>query len=177
VTEYHDGILLFEIMEKEVWKKAMNDSAGLANYFSDNNASYMWQERLDAKIYICNTLENAEMVKTLIEENETDSVIESELNKSTELGLTIREGKFERGEEKFLENVAWSKGISHQEVNGSFLVVNVLDVLPQQNKELTEVKGLVTSAYQDELDTQWVKELRTKYEYTINSEALNSAIK
>ena len=29
VTEYHEGILLFSIMEKEVWNRASQDTAGL----------------------------------------------------------------------------------------------------------------------------------------------------
>jgi len=33
VGEYHDGILLFNIMEQEVWGKASKDSSGLANYY------------------------------------------------------------------------------------------------------------------------------------------------
>lgn len=173
VTEYHDGILLFEIMEKEVWKKAMSDSAGLANFYDSTKSEYMWEERLEASMYICNSKENAEQVLSMLNQNMADSLIESEMNKSSELGVTIRKGKFEKEQETFLANVKWTKGVSIQEVNGSFVVVNVSDVLPVQPKELNEVKGLVTSAYQDELDKRWIKELRSKYSYTINKEALN----
>ncbi len=33
VSEYHDGILLFNIMEQEVWGKASKDTSGLASYY------------------------------------------------------------------------------------------------------------------------------------------------
>ncbi|MFT6322867.1 MAG: peptidyl-prolyl cis-trans isomerase SurA, partial [Halieaceae bacterium] len=177
VTEYHDGILLFEIMEAEVWKKAMKDTTGLAQFFDSTQNNYMWKERLDAKMYICNSLENANIVLEMVAGNKSDSTIEEQLNQSTELGVTMREGKFEEGKEDFLENVEWKKALTIQEVKGSFVVVNVLNVLPAQTKELTEVKGLVTSAYQDELDKIWIADLRDKYTFSINTEVLNNATK
>ena len=33
MEEYHDGILLFNITDNEVWSKAVKDSAGLKDYF------------------------------------------------------------------------------------------------------------------------------------------------
>ncbi|MGB0805707.1 MAG: peptidylprolyl isomerase [Salibacteraceae bacterium] len=173
VTEYHDGILLFEIMEDEVWKKAMKDSTGLANFYDSTKENYMWKDRLEAKLYICNSQENADLVMSLVSEGIADSTIESKINTNSELGLTIREGKFEKGQEKMLDEVAWKKGVSIQSTNGSFVVVNVSNVLASQPKELSEVKGLVTSAYQDELDKRWIIELRNKYSYSVNKEVLN----
>lgn len=173
VTEYHDGILLFEIMEDQVWKKAMNDSAGLASFYDSTKMNYMWEDRLDCKMYICNSEVHSNQVMDMLNENLADSVIEKKMNQSSELGVTIREGKYEKGQDKFLENVIWEKGTSAQNVNGSYVVVVVRDVIASQPKELSEIKGLVTSAYQDELDKRWIEELRNKYSYSVNKEALN----
>ena len=172
VTEYHDGILLFEIMEDQVWKKAMNDSAGLAHFFDSTQQNYMWNERLDASLYICDSEKKANQVMDLLKSNKSDSTIESKLNKSSELGVTIRNGKYEKEDETLLENVTWKKGVSMIQNNESFVVVNVKEVIPPTAKELKEVKGLVTSAYQDELDRLWIAELRSKYSYSINKSAL-----
>ena len=177
VTEYHDGILLFEIMEQEVWKKAMNDSTGLVEFYESTKENYMWEERLHAKIYICNSKENADLVMKMVANAKPDSVIEGKLNASSELGVTIRAGKFEKGKESFLKNVEWKKGVTVQEIDKSFVVVNILEVIPTEAKEMTEVKGLVTSSYQDKLDQDWIEELRSKYTYTIDSGVLNQEIK
>jgi peptidyl-prolyl cis-trans isomerase SurA len=40
VQEYYEGILLFNIMEKEVWNKASEDSVGLEEYFKKNESKY-----------------------------------------------------------------------------------------------------------------------------------------
>ncbi|RIJ36840.1 peptidylprolyl isomerase [Pontibacter oryzae] len=48
VQEYHDGILLFQLMDEKVWSKAVEDSVGLRNYFNQNRDKYKWAERADA---------------------------------------------------------------------------------------------------------------------------------
>lgn len=50
VNEYYEGILLFEIMNQKVWGKAVEDSLGLQEFYSDNQKSYYWGERADAII-------------------------------------------------------------------------------------------------------------------------------
>lgn len=174
VTEYHDGILLFEIMEKEVWKKAISDSTGLENFYKENQANYMWKERLNVVMYTCNDEPTAEMVMKMVKEEASDSTILETINKDSELAVHIRKGKFEKGEEPNLETVASEKGISIVNQSNKIIVVQVLEVVSSEPKELDEVRGLVTSAYQDKLDEEWLKELHEKYTYTINQEVLNS---
>ena len=42
-TEYHDGILLFALMDKMVWTKASTDTAGLEQFYEANKQNYMWE--------------------------------------------------------------------------------------------------------------------------------------
>ena len=51
VQEYHDGIILYEIMQDQVWNKAVKDTAGLRTFFNENSGKYVWNERLDATVY------------------------------------------------------------------------------------------------------------------------------
>ncbi|WP_205501795.1 peptidylprolyl isomerase [Rufibacter psychrotolerans] len=50
VNEYHDGILLFQLMEEKVWAKAVEDTVGLKAFFEANQDKYMWGERAQATI-------------------------------------------------------------------------------------------------------------------------------
>src|SRR5690606_25188968 len=50
-NEYYEGILLFEIMEKEVWNRAAEDTAGQAAFFETNRSRYRAKERAKATIY------------------------------------------------------------------------------------------------------------------------------
>ncbi len=42
IREYHDGLLLYEISNREVWDKGAKDEAGLANFFKKNKKKYTW---------------------------------------------------------------------------------------------------------------------------------------
>ena len=44
MQEYHDGILLFEVSNNEVWEKASKDTAGLAAFFKRNKEKYSWDK-------------------------------------------------------------------------------------------------------------------------------------
>jgi peptidyl-prolyl cis-trans isomerase SurA len=51
VKEYRDGILLFNLMDEKVWTKAIEDTAGLKDFFKKNNDKYRWDTRVFATIY------------------------------------------------------------------------------------------------------------------------------
>ena len=53
LKEYREGILLFDLTNKNVWQKAVEDTIGLLSYFEDNQATYFFNNRLDASIYSC----------------------------------------------------------------------------------------------------------------------------
>src|SRR5207253_566205 len=44
LQEFKEGNMLFEIMERNVWSKATNDSAGLQKYYNEHRAGYQWGE-------------------------------------------------------------------------------------------------------------------------------------
>jgi len=52
-NEYYDGLLLFDIMDRRVWSKALNDTAGLHTFFENHRTDYMWNERTEAVIVTC----------------------------------------------------------------------------------------------------------------------------
>ena len=51
VQEYHDGILLFQLMDETVWTKALEDTAGLRTFFNANRSRYQWGERVAGTVY------------------------------------------------------------------------------------------------------------------------------
>ncbi|TGE10108.1 peptidylprolyl isomerase [Hymenobacter fodinae] len=50
VKEYRDGILLFQLMDEKVWSKAIEDTVGLQQYFTANQAKYQWEPRVQATV-------------------------------------------------------------------------------------------------------------------------------
>ena len=60
LQEYHDGILLFSLMDKMVWSKASTDTVGLQKFYEDNKDKYMWGDRVEVAMcsYNGNTFSN-----------------------------------------------------------------------------------------------------------------------
>ena len=56
-------------------------------------------------------------------------------------------------------------------LNAYCLVQNILPEGPQQ---LNEIKGIVMSDYQEELDSQWIEELRDSAKIKINKKVLKA---
>lgn len=174
VREYRDGILLFELMDRMVWKKAVSDSAGLEAYYETRKHEFMWDERIDATMYLCSDAENASRVIELLHQGVDDSTINAVVNEKTRIGVQIRKGKFSREDDPALEAVPWGEGISPViEFNGTYYVVNIHEILSPQEKTLAEARGIITSAYQLKIEDEWLKELRKKYKYKVDYKVLD----
>jgi peptidyl-prolyl cis-trans isomerase SurA len=63
VREYRDGILLFQLMDDKVWSRAIEDTAGLKEFFNKNNSNYRWNTRAQATIYNASNKETLDLVK------------------------------------------------------------------------------------------------------------------
>jgi peptidyl-prolyl cis-trans isomerase SurA len=135
----------------------------------------MWPERIDVTFYTCANEQITAKVRELIAQGVSNSDIASQINKDTQLNIQIEEGVFAKEDRDILENVAWKKGLSMNiPYNGQFVIANVKDVIASTPKKFSECRGLVTSEYQNYLEEQWIKELRTKYSSSINKQVLHS---
>jgi peptidyl-prolyl cis-trans isomerase SurA len=66
VKEYHEGILLFDLMEKEVWNKALIDTIGLEQYYNQNIDNYKWEDRIDAMVFSTTNIDEIEVIHKLL---------------------------------------------------------------------------------------------------------------
>jgi peptidyl-prolyl cis-trans isomerase SurA len=176
LNEYRDGILLFDITDKMVWTKALKDTAGLKKFHEDHKNSYMWNERADASIYTCSDEKVAKEVKKMIKEGKSDADILKAVNATDPNALAIQSNKYEKKDNPLID-ANWKQGVSdNQSQNGKVVFVNVKNMLSSQPKALDEVRGMVTTDYQNYLMTQWLEELRAKYPVKINQQALSQVL-
>jgi len=183
LNEYREGILLFDLTNKNVWKKAVDDSLGLSKYFANNLNKYNWDKRVDASIYKCINLATAKKVKSLLYKLNRGNINNSEIldiiNKESQLNLQIISNKFVKDDNDYINSIDWKTGISKdiKDDDGSIVIVNITDILEAGSMTLNEVKGKVISDYQKYLDNNWISYLRSKYKYSINKELLYTLIK
>lgn len=178
MEEYHDGILLFNITDHEVWTKAVQDTAGLEAYFNAHRNAYTWKERADVSVYsvrdASRTAGILKLAKKRYARGQTAAdFIKAACGNDTIPCVTINDGLFEQGDTAATGSFPWKKGAvvtRHDKSGDRLLVVNRL--VPPAPKALAEIRGQATADYQNELDRKWIAALREKYPVVINKEVL-----
>tara|TARA_B110000238_G_scaffold196226_1_gene236629 strand:+ start:6052 stop:7983 length:1932 start_codon:yes stop_codon:yes gene_type:complete len=182
LQEYRDGILLFNLTNTKVWTKAVEDTIGLENFYTENKNNYLWSDRVSATIYSCIDLATAKAVKRAIHKkhrgNITDAKILTKINNDAPLSLQINTKNFVKGENKFIDTVDWKKGIARDitTVDGSYIIIDINEVLTSGVKKLNETRGKVISDYQNALEKEWIAKLLKKYKVSVNKDLLYTLI-
>lgn len=174
LDEYESGILLFNLMEEEVWQKALLDSAGLKQFFESNQENYQSEETLLVKRLVGkDSVLLADVGQQLPLSN---SQMDSLINSSEALALQVDELKIKRGEFEFLD-AHWSVGSYYQREGHSYVLWVIEELRPASPLELDEVRGLAISDYQKHLEEIWVQSLMEKYPYKLNKKVLKRFVK
>ena len=173
--EYRDGILLFELTDQKVWSKAVEDTAGLKAYYNDHMDDFMYEERVQGPVYRCKDNATAEKVRAMVLAGKGNEVIEQEINKDTQLALTIINSTLEKEDNEISGKIPFRVGVSEiHEIDGNFVFMNVQEILEPSHKPYEKIKGLVTAAYQNQLEKEWINELRNKYTVVVDKDVLHS---
>ncbi|HPE99077.1 MAG TPA: peptidylprolyl isomerase [Bacteroidales bacterium] len=179
MKEYRDGILLFDLMDKNVWSKAVKDTSGLKKFYETINQNYLYGPRAEAAIYTCKGETELKALQKLLKKapkkGYTPEKISSILNKDSIPAITYQIVKVEKGVNPLVDQTPWvtnQNSVIRQ--NNEIKLVSILNLLEPQPKPLQEVKGLVTAEYQNYLEQQWVSELRNKYTWKVDEKVLDS---
>jgi len=181
LKEFRDGTLLFELTEQKVWNKALEDTVGLKEFYDANKQNYKWKERVDAAVVTIQDPSVAKKISKMMKKMTGDfKTLEATFNKNgAEKVLTVKEGKYESGQNEIVDSVPQKVGLSAPINNqdGSLTYVKINKKMPPMNKELREARGYIIADYQAELEKGWVEELRQKYPVKVNDEVLKSIYK
>ncbi|MES2478809.1 MAG: peptidylprolyl isomerase [Bacteroidota bacterium] len=183
MQEYKDGIMLFELMDKNVWGKASKDTVGLKAFYETQKDKYQWEPGFKGSVYsfkdeasmkegmkLLNKkgISNEEIVKTLNSETNRDAV-------------SIQIGRYEFNKFTDVPQNKIFAGKTSEAIKKSdktYVVVKADEVYTQkENKAFTDARGYIISAYQDKLEKDWNNELRSKYPVVINEEQLKKLVK
>lgn len=177
VQEYHDGILLFDLMENEVWNKAAKDTAGLKNYYEEHKDEYTWGERVKTMVIITAKPELVDTLNYFLDEELTadsiKAIVKSDRNFS---GTSVKTVYFQRGENKDIDAVEWYPSTVVQfnsYTDNMIYIYKMLEVHEAEVKKFKEVRGIVTSAYQTQLEQDWMETLKEKYPVSVNEVVLD----
>ena len=180
VQEYKDGILLFDLMDREVWNKAVKDTVGLAEFHKRNASKYMWGDRAYATIITVTRPEALPKVKALLDKGVELDSLRNAFQRDSITNAIVRKGYYQKGDNQFVDQTDWKVGVRNEipsTVDQSTVIVCIREVRKPEQKTLKEARGLVTSDYQVELEQNWVKTLKEKYPVKINESVLEKVRK
>jgi peptidyl-prolyl cis-trans isomerase SurA len=166
LKEYYEGILLFEIMEKEVWNKASTDSVGQRRFFEAHAANYKAGERARATFFSASTPGFEATLQPLLLDGKADAhhlqQVAGENKVKSETGIFSKEDK------PVLAKVTWAPGVYRAENNGLYYLVQLSEIIPPGPMSFEEARPTVISDYQGDLEKRWIEDLKKKYPVKVN---------
>lgn len=181
INEYHDGILLFEVSNNEVWEKASKDTEGLARYFGQHKADYRWEKpHFKGRVISCKDKATLKAAKAIVKRSHNDSIdkyLRTRLNDSIQY-VKVEKGLFAQGENKAVDKLGFKVKKAKFEPTKEYPYVFVVGKNLKNNPEdYTDVRGLVTADYQEYLEKEWITALRAKFTVEIDQNVLKTVRK
>ena len=181
IQEYHDGLLLYDISNQLVWDKAAKDEQALANYFKKHKKKYAWDEpRYKGMAYHVKDAADVKAVAKCVKKLKFDDwneALRSTFNNDSILRIRVEKGLFKKGDNKLIDREVFKvKDVQVDSVKG-FPIDAVYGKLLKKPQDYTDVRALVVTDLQDEMERAWVADLRKKYAVTVNEEVLKTVNK
>jgi len=169
MDEYRDGLLLFDLMEKEIWDKSKTDTIGLQNFYNLNKSKYNWKERYDVDILSSTDANVIESAQKMLQKGKSIEFIKSKLNKNDKVAIMVKSGLFEKNHDILDKISSITIGVNtYKDANYSF-VVQVKNIKPAETKAFEDCKSKVINDYQQYLEATWVDELKKEFKININT--------
>jgi len=176
VDEFNNANLLFAAMDKHVWTKASQDSAGLLKYYNANKEKYKWAPGADAVVISAGSKQVADEVAAKIKANPANwrAITDS-------YGSLVQadSSRFEKDQLPLKGAVELQQGyISAPEQNDAqdgytFVYITKVHTQPEQ-RSFEDARGLVINDYQQVVEAKWIDELKKKYPVVINQQMFAS---
>ncbi|HWR94349.1 MAG TPA: peptidylprolyl isomerase [Flavobacterium sp.] len=172
VDEYRDGLLLFDLMEKEIWEKSKTDTIGLNSFYDLRKENYRWKERLDIVILSSTSSDAIKKAQKMLKKKNTSEEIKEKLNTKDNVLVMSNTGVFEIDNDALPKGLKPVEGISEIIKDGEYyFVCKINKVLQAQTKTLEECKGKVINDYQQYLEDNWVGNLKKEYTVKVYQDA------
>lgn len=171
VEEYRDGLLLFDLMEREIWQRAKTDTIGLKKFYDDQKNKPRWKTRLDIAVLSSTKQEVMKKVLTMLKKGIDYKTIKEKLNTNNVVNVMVTEGVNEVGSSIMPKATKQEVGLSDIFKEGDYYyITKVNKVIPEGDKTLDECRGKMVNDYQQYLEQNWVDELKKEFSVKVNQD-------
>ena len=172
LKEYIDGSLLYEVSVRKVWDKAAKDTEGLRSFFERNRDNYKWTEP-HAKGFLVQASNDsvAGLIRERAAQLAPDTLVQT-LRREFKGNIAVDKVLVSKGTNAMVDNIMFGAP-QVQPSNVKYKVYFMINPrVLMEPEEVNDVKGLVTSDYQNEFQAEWENELRRKYPVSVNEKVL-----
>ena len=169
MQEFKEGNMLFEIMERNVWNKAITDSSGLLKYYDAHKTKYKWAASADVLVFNSSNVKNAEEAMATVKTGKYWKTIAEESNAAVQADS----GRYELTQITGASITTPPEKNSYSAIttnaDGTAVFVKYLNIYePNLQRSFEAAKGLVINDYQNVLEQNWLARLKLKYPVKIN---------
>jgi peptidyl-prolyl cis-trans isomerase SurA len=178
MDEYRDGLLLFDLMDKEIWQRSKTDSTGLKAFYETQKNKHLWKTRVNAEIYSSTKLDILKKALVMIKKNQSSKEIKDKFNTQEVLNIMTNEGVYEEGAEALPKETKMEVGVSEITNKGEYyFITKITKVIPSGVKTLEECRGKLVNDYQQYLEQNWVNELKKEFSINVNHDVFENVKK
>ncbi len=180
LKEYYDGILLFEVSMKEVWSRSTDDVEGITAFFNSHRKQFNWDApRYKGFALQCKDERVAIIAKSIINNASANDSIENILRKRLTIDgveyVKFEKGIWKQGENALVDVYGFNSKKATFTPSPDYPYVTVVGKLqPVGPDDYTDRRADVTTAYQNQLDRDWIVNMLGKYKVTVHKPVVDA---
>lgn len=169
MQEYREGLLLFELMEKDIWENAKKDTLGYTAFYKAHMDKYLTKPQFKGVIAEYKSEKEAKnALKWFHKKHSAAEMVKKHEPISWQESTFDQADKRVNGKKTFSSNEA----VIIKTAAGNYAVILVNEVLPSTAPEWNTIKGRVLQDYQDAYEKKWLFDLQKDAKIEINKPVL-----
>ncbi len=178
IQEYHDGLLLFEVLQRDVWEPAAKDSTGMAAYFKAHKKSYAFDRpHFMGALLEARTPELLRQVQRALKgkpEAQWAGIVKTQFNTDS-VQVRMEQRLFAQGDNAAVDSLVFGIRGGKAKVNAKYPAAGYVGrKLKKAPKLWTDVAPQVTADFQAAREQEFVDELRRRYEVEVYDDVLRT---
>ena len=177
--EYHDGLLVYEITNREVWQRAKTDEVGLRAWFDAHERIYVSSgPHYRGVAYFTKTKADMKAVKKYLKRlpfEQWSEALHATFNSDGEERVKIAVGVFKPGDNASIDRLVFKRRDAAAWADAAYPFEAVYGKkLKKYPEDYNDVRAQVVADYQQMLETEWLTSLCSRYPVQINQEILKT---
>ncbi len=167
LNEFKEGLVLFELLEQNIWNESATDTVALQNYYQNNKTTYLQPANFIGEVYVFNSKSDAKTYHKLLKKNYKV--------KEADFQMVYKyQGRFYMNDKRLPENLDFnSLGKNVVKHNNNYYVFYIRDKKDEHQSNYEEVKNQVLSDYQKQYEDKYNQDLINKVQIKVNQPVLD----